>query len=134
MTTDAELLTLARTAATHAYAPYSKFSVGSAIRMTDGTIYSGCNVENASYGLTICAERNGITTMIAATDSPEQRAIDTVAIVSLNATNCWPCGACLQVLREFHCRRVIVEDPAGQPTTVLFDDLLPYSFGPEHIA
>lgn len=125
---DTELLQAARDAATRAYAPYSSFPVGAALVSADGTLYTGCNVENAAYGEAICAERNAVTTMIAA-GSPSR--LSAVAVVGLKAAPCWPCGACRQVLREFHCERVIVEDPDGNPVSLAFDDLLPNSFGPD---
>ncbi len=135
MVDHARLLSHARSAAEHAYAPYSEFPVGAAILTADGNLYTGCNVENASYGLTICAERNGATTLVAST-SPDDKAgrrIDTVAFVGLKAAPCWPCGACRQVLREFGCTTVVVEDENGVPLALPFDELLPYSFGPEHL-
>ncbi|WP_256974351.1 cytidine deaminase [Corynebacterium diphtheriae] len=111
----AELIAAAREAAHHAYAPYSNFPVGAAVLTTAGEIFTGCNVENAAYGDTICAERNAITTMIAATMRADERHIAAVAIVGLKASPCWPCGSCRQVLREFHCETVIVEDESGIP-------------------
>lgn len=130
------LLTAAKQAAAHAYAPYSSFPVGAAFVTGDGTIYTGCNVENASYGLTLCAERNATAHMVASTagDDPlGARNIDTIAIVGLKAAPCWPCGACRQVLREFGCTTVIVEGEDGQPLSLTLSELLPHSFGPEHL-
>lgn len=131
----ATLLDAARQAASHAYAPYSSFPVGAAFVTADGHLYTGCNVENASYGLTLCAERNAATSMVADTNpsGDESRTIDTIAIVGLKASPCWPCGACRQVLREFGCSRVIVEDEDGQPVSLTLEELLPHSFGPEHL-
>lgn len=117
------LLDAARTAATHAYAPYSSFQVGAALRTTSGEVFTGCNVENASFGETICAERNAVTTMVAA----GHRSIETIAVVG-STDPCWPCGACRQVLAEFGCRRVIVQGPEG-PFEMDFADLLPHAFG-----
>ncbi len=129
-----QLLDLARNAAKHAYAPYSNFPVGAAILTTDGMVFTGCNVENASFGLTLCAERNAVTTMVAATDSTQKRDIAAVAIVGLIAKPCWPCGACRQVLREFNCRTVIVEGPDGSATSLPFAEILPHSFGPDQLS
>jgi cytidine deaminase len=123
-----QLLAKAREAAERAYAPYSNFSVGAAVLTAAGTVFTGCNVENASYGLAICAERNAIAGMVAA--SADDRAVTTVAIFSPNAAPCLPCGACRQVLREFGCQEVIVEEQ-GSVRTYTFDELLPHSFGPE---
>lgn len=116
------LLDAARTAAARAYAPYSGFQVGAALRTTTGEVFTGCNVENASFGETICAERNAVTTMVAA----GHREIDTIAVTG-SADPCWPCGACRQVLAEFGCRRVVVAGPDGA-VEVDFADLLPHSF------
>jgi cytidine deaminase len=118
----------ARAASERAYAPYSNFLVGAAILTTRGAVHAGCNVENASYGLSICAERNAATTMAAA-DS-EDRQIELVAIYSPNAAPCFPCGACRQFLREFGCKEVVVEDRSGL-RRYPFEEILPNSFGPE---
>jgi len=120
----------ARAAASRAYAPYSNFHVGAAILTGGGAIHSGSNVENASYGLSICAERNAATSMASA--DPEDREIELVAVFSPNASPCFPCGACRQVLREFSCKEVIVED-AGGLQRYPFDQILPNSFGPENL-
>ena len=120
----------ARTAASRAYAPYSNFHVGAAILTGGGAIHSGSNVENASYGLSICAERNAATTM--ATADPEDREIELVAVFSPNTSPCLPCGACRQVLREFGCKEVVVEENEGL-ISYPFDQILPNSFGPENL-
>jgi cytidine deaminase len=120
----------ARAAASRAYAPYSNFHVGAAILTRGGALHSGSNVENASYGLTICAERNAATTMASA--DPEDRKIELVAVFSPNASPCFPCGACRQVLREFGCQEVVVHDGQGLQRYP-FDQLLPNSFGPEDL-
>jgi cytidine deaminase len=118
----------ARAASERAYAPYSNFLVGAAILTTEGAVHAGGNIENASYGLTICAERNAATSMASA--DPEDRRIELVAIYSPNAAPCFPCGACRQFLREFGCKEVIVEDGAGL-RRYPFEEILPNSFGPE---
>src|SRR5580658_3115408 len=89
----------ARAAMKHAYAPYSHFHVGAAILLKDGRIFSGCNVENASYGLTICAERNAVFAAVAA--SARKPEITAVAVINHRGVPCSPCGACRQVLAEF---------------------------------
>jgi cytidine deaminase len=94
-----KLLRLARAAIKHAYAPYSGFRVGAAVLLRDGRLFVGCNVENASYGLTICAERNAIFTAVAA--SAKKPEIVAVAVCNDRAVPCSPCGACRQVLAEF---------------------------------
>jgi cytidine deaminase len=120
----------ARDAAKRAYAPYSNFHVGAAILTGGGAIHPGANVENASYGLSMCAERNAVARM-AATD-PEDREIELVAVFSPNASPCFPCGACRQVLREFGCKEVLVETGRGLQRYP-FDRILPDSFGPEDL-
>ena len=122
------LMNAAREAAGKAYAPYSRFLVGAAILTEGGTVHVGCNVENASYGLTICAEQNAATTMISV--DPDDRKIKSVAVFSPNASPCFPCGACRQFLREFGCEEVVVEESSG-PRRYPFDQILPNSFGPE---
>ncbi len=124
-----ELLEAARSASQCAYAPYSNFHVGAAIQTESGAVYVGCNVENASYGLSMCAERNAAAAMVLNTEESKRR-IKRVAVVSPDASPCMPCGACRQVLREFGCEEVVVEGRSG----VLrygFEEILPHSFGPE---
>jgi cytidine deaminase len=120
----------AREASKNAYAPYSNFHVGAAILTGGGALYAGCNVENASYGLAICAERNAAATMVFA--DPEDREIRLVAVFSPDASPCFPCGACRQVLHEFGCKEVVVEDGLGL-RRYPFEEILPLSFGPEDL-
>lgn len=99
-----DLLSAAEAALQKAYAPYSKFKVGAAVRAKSGAVYSGCNVENASYGLTVCAERNAIFSAVAG-EGPRLR-IEAIAVATDPATPAAPCGACRQVISEFggpHC-------------------------------
>ena len=111
-----------------AYAPYSQFRVGAALRAVDGTIYAGCNVENASYGLTICAEQNAIAQAIAA----GARDFTAVAVVTENGVT--PCGACRQVLVEFGPEMmVIVADRRGRRRIYTLAELLLDAFGPKHL-
>ena len=124
------LMSAAREAAEKAYAPYSRFQVGAAILTEGGAVHAGCNVENASYGLTICAEQNAATTMVSA--DPDDRKIRSVAVFSPNASPCFPCGACRQWLREFGCEEVVVEDSSGL-RRYPFEEILPNSFGPEDL-
>jgi cytidine deaminase len=123
-----DAIRVARAASGRAYAPYSNFPVGAAILTQGGAVYAGCNVENASYGLGICAERNAAARMIA---DGEDREIELVAVYSPNASPCFPCGACRQVLREFGCEEVVVLDAEGNPRRYPFEEMLPHSFGPE---
>ncbi|MBA2618566.1 MAG: cytidine deaminase [Rubrobacter sp.] len=124
------LMNAAREAAQTAYAPYSRFLVGAAILTEGGTVHAGCNVENASYGLSICAERNAATSMVSA--DPDDRRIKSVAVFSPNTSPCFPCGACRQFLREFGCEEVVVEDALGL-CRYPFEEILPNSFGPEDL-
>jgi cytidine deaminase len=94
-----KLIRMARAAMKRAYAPYSGFHVGAAILLKDGRFFSGCNVENASYGLTICAERNAIFCAVAS--SSRKPEIVAAAVVNHKGVPCSPCGACRQVLAEF---------------------------------
>jgi cytidine deaminase len=120
----------ARDASTRAYAPYSDFRVGAAILTEGGAVHAGCNVENASYGLAICAERNAAAAMVLA--DPEDRGIRLVAISSPDASPCFPCGACRQVLLEFGCKEIVVEDGSGLKRYP-FEEILPHAFGPEDL-
>src|SRR5471032_1484186 len=120
----------ARAAARAAHAPYSKFPVGAAVLAGSGKIYPGCNVENASYGLTNCAERTAIFSAVAA----GERVIRCIAVFTPTQTPAAPCGACRQVIREFGPRARVVSicDSAARLDTTL-DVLLPDSFGPENL-
>ena len=91
MKTNEELMNIAKEASKNAYCPYSKFSVGACLLYENGNVYSGCNVENSSYGLSLCAERNAISTAIA---SGETSKISKIAIYSPKSAKCYPCGAC----------------------------------------
>ena len=124
-----DAIAAAKVVTKQAYAPYSGFRVGAAILTRDGILYDGCNVENASYGLSICAERGAVMKMIA-DSTPEDRKIRLVAVVSPNAAPCFPCGACRQVLREFGCEEVVVLDEEGAPRRYPFGEILQNSFGP----
>ena len=123
------LISAARTAQAHAYAPYSNFRVGAALESYDGAVFSGCNVENASYGLTICAERAAICAAVSAGVTRFRRAV----VVSDVDPPAAPCGACRQVLAEFGLDLPI--DGVGSRGTVRWrlSDLLPVSFGPEQL-
>lgn len=123
------LISAARNAQAKAYAPYSNFRVGAALEATDGTVFTGCNVENASYGLTICAERAAICAAVSAGAKRFRRAV----VVSDVDPPAAPCGACRQVLAEFGLDLSI--DGVGSKRTVNWrlTDLLPAAFGPEQL-
>ena len=129
--THEELLARAREAAGRAYVPYSTFHVGAAILTEGGAVHAAANIENASYGLSMCAERSAVFAM--ANADPADRRIAVVAIASPDASPCWPCGACRQVLHEFGCREVVVERD-GAPVPYAFEDILPHAFGPEDLS
>ena len=121
------LLDLAREAALHAYAPYSGFRVGAALRLTSGEIVTGTNVENVSYGLTICAERSALVRAVAQF-GPQIR-IAAVAVANLNNAPSPPCGACRQVLAEFILPESPVVFPAADGVRRMpFSALLPLAF------
>ena len=119
----------AKEASANAYSPYSKALVGSAIVMSDGSIYTGCNIENASYGGTICAERVAILKAV----SEKKMQIEKVYVYTKEG---WPpCGMCRQVMSEFasSTMEVIIGDVAGKETSMKFKDLMPLSFTPDHL-
>jgi homotetrameric cytidine deaminase len=121
------LLDMARQAALHAYAPYSGFRVGAALRLTNGEIVTGANVENVSFGLTICAERSALVRAVSQF-GPEIR-VEAVAIANLNQVASPPCGACRQVLSEFIQPDAPVIFPStGGDRTMTFNELLPLAF------
>jgi len=120
-----ELAAAARAVREHAYAPYSQFKVGSALLSGSGAIYTGCNVENASYGLTVCAERNAIFAAVAA----GEREIKAIAIVTQSPEPAAPCGACRQVLIEFAADiPVILENTDGIRRIQSLNALFPMRF------
>jgi cytidine deaminase len=121
------LLEQARNAARQSYSPYSGFKVGSALRLTNGAIVTGTNVENVSYGLTICAERAALVRAVSEF-GPEIR-IEAVAVANLNRAASPPCGACRQMLSEFVLPDAPVVFPASDGTrTMAFSDVLPLAF------
>jgi homotetrameric cytidine deaminase len=121
------LFDLARQAALHAYAPYSGFRVGAALRLTSGEIVTGTNVENMSYGLAICAERSALVRAVSQF-GPEIR-IKAVAVANRNDAPSPPCGACRQVLSEFILPDAPVIFPAADGVrTLRFSELLPLAF------
>lgn len=130
--TDDELIARASAARTRSYAPYSKFEVGAAI-LADGDVFDGANVENASYGLAICAERTALMRAVL----EGVRDLTAIAIVTTTSPPGAPCGACLQTLMEFAPDpkkvRVILGNLRGERRTYTLADLLPHAFRPEDL-
>lgn len=128
---DRELVEQALRARQRAYVPYSAFPVGAALLGRSGGVYTGSNVENASYPLTICAERVAVAKAV----SEGEQDFEAIAVVT--ATGAMPCGACRQVLREFGgpdgTLRVIVADLEGNTRTFTINELLPEGFTPEQL-
>ncbi len=125
-----ELRSRAEAAAKASYSPYSTFAVGAAVLTASDKIFSGCNVENASYGLTNCAERTAIFSAVAA----GERIITAVAIHTSTAHGTAPCGACRQVIFEFGPEASVYSfSHAAEPSVIRITDLLPYAFGPSNL-
>jgi cytidine deaminase len=121
----------ARAAREGAYAPYSRFLVGAALLTDEGEIVPGANIENASYGLAMCAER----TAVFRAASEGKRRLEAVAVVGSNPHPAWPCGACRQVLWEFGPEMIVVaEGLDGTREERPLADLLPHAFGPSDLA
>ena len=123
------LLQLASQARNHAYAPYSKFQVGAALLATNGEVFTGCNVENASYGLANCAERTAVFKAV----SEGIRTFSAIAISVPGGGS--PCGACRQVLNEFNPKLTIYlgDEHGTLIRETLLNELLPDAFGPENL-
>jgi cytidine deaminase len=126
-----DLLEAALKARANAYAPYSRFTVGAALRAEDGRIYAGANVENAAYPEGLCAEAGAIGAMAAS----GARRIAEIVVVADGAALCTPCGACRQRIREFAApdATIHVAGPEGIRRSFTLAELLPESFGPENL-
>ena len=123
---ETKLLEIAESMLPKAYAPYSQFRVGAAILTEQGNIFSGCNVENASYGLTICAERNAIAAAVAA--EGDTMKIKAIAVVNAHNVSCSPCGACRQVIWEFGRNAIVIFQGDRDKQTLSIKQLLPSGF------
>ena len=121
---DIELYKAAVKARENSYSPYSHFAVGAAVRTASGKIYSGCNIENGSYGLCNCAERTAIFTAVAA----GEREIETICVVADTTAPVSPCGACRQVMSEFKIRNIILTNMKGDVKECTLEELLHYQF------
>jgi cytidine deaminase len=121
-----QLIETARSMLDRAYAPYSKFHVGAAILTESGNVYTGCNVENASYGLTNCAERTAIFSAVAA-EGPSVK-VKAVAVLNSQTMACSPCGACRQVIFEFGPNAIVIYQGNGTLSEATAAQLLPAGF------
>lgn len=126
--TERELVEQALEMRRFSYAPYSHFRVGAALECEDGSVYTGCNVENAAYGSSLCAERTALVKAV----SEGRRRFVRLAVAGDSADYCWPCGACRQMLREFGADlEVLAANREGAYVAISLEELLPHSFGPE---
>ncbi len=128
MLTNKELLETAKKASENAYCPYSLFPVGACALFESGKTYTGCNIENSSYGLTLCAERNAISNAIS---QGETTKLIKIAIYSPKSKKCFPCGACRQWIQEFadgFNTEIILEGNSSQENLYYINDIFPYSF------
>lgn len=128
--TDRELINRATEAAKNAYAPYSKFAVGAALECSDGTVYTGCNVENSALGCTVCAERVAIFKAV----SEGKRSFRRIAIYANSSQYCYPCGVCRQVMYEFSPEmELLCARSDGRYVSYPLTRLLPSAFGKEFL-
>ncbi len=130
---NSELIEVAKNALKNAYTPYSKFNVGAALLTKDGKVYSGCNIENSSYGATVCAERVAIFNAV----GDGEREFEKIAIVSQSDSEVFknvageftfPCGICRQIMVEFGIQRIILQNSKCEIKEFTIDELMPYSF------
>lgn len=127
--TDRELVDQAIKMLDYSYVPYSKFPVGAALECADGSVFTGCNVENAAFGDTICAER---TAVVKAVSEGHRDDFIRIAIAGHSADYCWPCGSCRQVLFEFAPDlEVLVAKEGGDFVKLSLRELLAHGFGPK---
>lgn len=127
--TDKKLIAEAKRVREFAYCPYSKFAVGAAVLGASGEIYGGCNIENASFSVTNCAERTAIFKAISAGEED----ILAIAVVAEGATPVTPCGACRQVIAEFRIPHILMANLADDVKEMTLEELLPGAFSAEDI-
>ena len=128
--TDRELVERAMAMLERSYCPYSHFPVGAALLCDDGSVFTGCNVENAAYGAGICAERTAVVKAV----SEGQRSFVKLAVAGRGQEYCVPCGECRQVLREFAPElELLCANGAGEWVSLTLPELLPHSFVPEFL-
>lgn len=128
MITDQKLLEMAKEAMKMSYSPYSHYAVGAALLCRSGRVFTGCNIENASFGLTNCGERTAVFKAV----SEGEREFVTIAIAAEKAAP-WPCGACRQVLNEFAPDIRVLVTWDGQVDEATLPQLLPHGFGPKQL-
>lgn len=129
--TDRELVELAFTMLERSYVPYSHFPVGAALLCADGTVFTGCNVENAAYGSTICAERTAVVKAVSEGHRDDWVAL---AVVGEGSDYCWPCGACRQMLYEFCPELTVLAARSDREFVRLsLTELFPHGFGPKSL-
>lgn len=121
-----QLMDKAKEASKMSYSPFSRFAVGAALIAKSGKIYSGCNIENSSFGMTNCAERTAIFKAV----SEGERKILAIAIYSPNSDNCYPCGACRQVMFEFQGddEIIVITEDCGRLDARKLSEFLPFGF------
>ena len=130
--TDRQLVDLAFTMLSRSYVPYSGFPVGAALLCAGGAVFTGCNVENAAYGSTICAER---TALVKAVSEGHRDDFVKLAVVGNSKDYCWPCGACRQMLYEFAPDLTVLVARSDRDFVSLpLHELLPHGFGPKDLA
>ena len=122
--TDKQLIDIAVAASKNAYVPYSHFAVGAALECSDGTVFTGCNVENAALGSTICAERTAACKAI----SEGRRDFVRIAVYGDGEGYCYPCGACRQFLSEFAPEMEVLSAKSGRYVSNKLSELMPYTF------
>ena len=128
--TDRNLIDMAAEAMQNSYSPYSGFKVGAAIECADGSVFAGCNVENAAFRAGVCAE----TSALAAAVSAGHREFKRIAVISEGSSYCFPCGVCRQMLNEFAPNlEVLCARADGRYVSYPLTSLLPMAFGPEHM-
>ena len=128
--TESQLCAAAVAMLERAYCPYSRFPVGAALECADGSVFTGCNIENAAYSPSICAERTAVAKAV----SEGHRDFVRIVIAGRSRELCVPCGVCRQVLREFAPNiEIICLNGAGEERTFTLEELLPHSFGPANL-
>ena len=128
--TDRKLISCATDVMANSYSPYSRFKVGAAVECTDGTVFAGCNIENAALGATMCAEAAAIASAV----SSGKRNFKRIAIISEGSAYCFPCGSCRQLLNEFSPEiEILCARSDGRYVSYSLTSLLPMAFGKEQM-